>query len=155
MPTHTCIIALGANLGNREATFERALVLVEEQVGKVLKRSRWHLSKPLESVAQNQRDYLNGVVLIETEKTPEQVLANLQKIEKSLGRRREEETVRWGPRVIDLDLIAVDDLVLETPTLILPHPEMHKRDFVLLPLAEICPEWRHPLMGKSVKELLV
>lgn len=154
MQKRNCIIALGVNLGSPEQTFERALVLLEERVGKVLKRSRWHLSKPLESLAQDQNDYLNGVVLVETEKTPEQVLAKLQEIETSLGRRREEEAVRWGPRVIDLDLIAVDDLVIDTPTLTLPHPEMHKREFVLLPLAEIYPEWRHPVLGKSVKELL-
>lgn len=147
MQKRNCIIALGANLGSLEQTFERALALLEERVGKVLKRSRWIRSKPLESEEKNQNDYLNGVVLLETELAPEQVLSNLHEIEASLGRKREEETVRWGPRVIDLDLIAVDDLVIDTPTLTLPHPEMHKRDFVLQPLAEICPEWRHLLLG--------
>ncbi len=116
-------------------------------------------------------DYVNAAAMIATHLPPDDILPRLNMIEGRLGRRREG---RWGARVIDLDLIAVDDLVLpdaathaywrglspeaqkrEAPDrLILPHPRMQERAFVLVPMAEIAPEWRHPLIGKSVREML-
>ena len=84
----------------------------------------------------------------------QEILAGLHRIEATLGRDRTTETARWRPRLIDLDLIAVEDLVLDQEDLRLPHPEMHKRDFVLAPFCEVWPDWRHPVLDRSATELL-
>ena len=94
------------------------------------------------------------MVLLRTGLPPEEILAGLHRIEARLGRDRTTETARWRPRLIDLDLIAVEDLVLDREDLRLPHPEMHKREFVLAPFCEVWPDWRHPLLDRSAAELL-
>jgi 2-amino-4-hydroxy-6-hydroxymethyldihydropteridine diphosphokinase len=123
----------------------------------VLACSKFIDTEPLAADAHSapQPRYLNGVLRCETKLQPEAILSNLLTIEKELGRVRGVTDVKWGPRTIDLDLIAVDNVVLKSPTLTLPHPEMHKRRFVLEPLLEIAPEWIHPLLGKSVRELFL
>ena len=148
-------IALGANLGNPQTTFSKAIEQISLRVGYVTACSSFYQTKPLfhpKSPVFNQPNYLNGAVLVETLLSPEDVLCELLSIERSLGRDRADQ-VRWGPRVIDLDLLFVDEIVLNTSILTLPHPEMHCRDFVLRPLSEIAPDWRHPLLRKTVREL--
>ena len=96
--------------------------------------------------------YLNGAVEIQTRLDPPTLLLRLQEIERVLGRPEPHE--RWGPRVIDLDLLAYDDKIIEEPGLTLPHPQLHERPFVLAPLAEFAPGWIHPRLKRTAKELL-
>jgi 2-amino-4-hydroxy-6-hydroxymethyldihydropteridine diphosphokinase len=151
------IVALGANLGDRRTTLEQAVLLIESEVGEVAARSRWLATPALihpDDPAKSYPEFLNGVVILRTRLEPAAILQRLHAIEARLGRDRSTETARWRPRLIDLDLIAVDDLVLDEPDLRLPHPEMHRRDFVLSPLCEVWPDWRHPLLGRTARELL-
>lgn len=155
----TCraVVALGANLGDRRATVERAVQRIGQEIGEVLARSAWHETEALihpDDPAQSYPAFLNGAALVATGLEPAAVLARLHAIEAELGRDRSKETARWRPRIIDLDLIAMDGVVLDSPSLRLPHPEMHKRDFVLAPFCEVWPDWRHPGLGRTAAELL-
>ena len=151
------VVALGANLGDREATLARAVELVGDEIGPVEARSAWLATEALihpDDPATAYPPYLNGVLLARTALGPEEVLRRLHAIEARLGRDRSRETARWRPRTVDLDLVALDDVTLDTPELRLPHPEMHKRRFVLAPMAEVWPDWRHPRLGATTAELL-
>ena len=151
------VVALGANLGDREATLARAVELVGDEIGPVEARSAWLATEALihpDDPATAYPPYLNGVLLARTALEPEEVLRRLHAIEARLGRDRSRETARWRPRTVDLDLVALDDVTLDTPELRLPHPEMHKRRFVLAPMAEVWPDWRHPRLGATTAELL-
>ena len=156
-PSRRAAIALGANLGNRHATLEQAAALIGAEIGPVAGRSSWietaALIHPDDDPAATYPPFLNGVLVARTDSEPHAILAKLHLIEARLGRDRSNETARWRPRLIDLDLIAVDDLVLDAPDLRLPHPEMHKRAFVLRPLCEVWPDWRHPVLGRTAAEL--
>jgi 2-amino-4-hydroxy-6-hydroxymethyldihydropteridine diphosphokinase len=136
----TAVIALGSNLDDRAGNVRRA---VEElgALGRVTAVSSLYESAPVGPV---QPDYLNAVALLETDLAPDILLRALLGIEAAMGRVRGE---RWGPRRIDLDLVAVDDLAADSPELTLPHPEAHRRAFVLVPLAEVAPEFVLPGRG--------
>ncbi len=156
-PIRRAVVALGANLGDREATLARAVELMAAELGEVVARSPWLHTPALihpDDPAQSYPEFLNGAVLLRSGLAPEALLAGLHRIEANLGRDRSKETARWRPRLIDLDLIAMDDLVLDGAALRLPHPEMHKRDFVLAPFCEVWPDWRHPVLGRTARELL-
>lgn len=151
------VVALGANLGDRAATLEQAVALIEAEVGPITARSAWLATPAMihpDDPAQSYPEFLNGAVLVQTSLAPDAILARLHSIEAWLGRDRSTETARWRPRLIDLDLIAVDDMVHDDASLHLPHPEMHKRDFVLTPFCEVWPDWRHPLLHRTAAELL-
>jgi 2-amino-4-hydroxy-6-hydroxymethyldihydropteridine diphosphokinase len=155
-PNRWAAIALGANLGDRRRTLELATAAINERIGSVLAAARLIETPALihpDDPATDYPPFLNGCVVSATSLAPPAILAHLHGIEEELGRRRAEETARWRPRTIDLDLIAVDDLVLDTPSLRLPHPELRKRAFVLEPLAEVWPEWRDPVTGLTAVEL--
>ena len=128
------VVALGANLGDRRATLDQAVALIEAEIGPVVARSAW-LETPAmihpDDPARSYPEFLNGAVLVRTNLAAGAILAALHRIEARLGRDRSRETARWRPRLIDLDLIALEDLVVDDPTLRLPHPEMHKRDCLL------------------------
>lgn len=142
-------IGLGANLGDpRRQVLEAVRRLGEAEEVEVVKVSTLYLTPPLGPPGQPW--YVNAVAQIRTRLTPEELLRVLIGIEVAMGRVRGE---RWGPRLIDLDLLLYDGEVISGPELTVPHPEMHRRAFVLAPLAEIAPEARHPVLHKTAAEL--
>jgi 2-amino-4-hydroxy-6-hydroxymethyldihydropteridine diphosphokinase len=146
------LIALGSSLAgvfaSREALLEAALDNFPAAGLKLVKRSAWWRSASWPD--PEQPDYLNGLALVETALSPRRTLAALRRIEATFGRRRD---LANAPRTLDLDLIAHGRAVLDEPDLILPHPRAHERLFVIGPLAEIAPEWRHPVLGETAAEL--
>ncbi|WP_234567484.1 2-amino-4-hydroxy-6-hydroxymethyldihydropteridine diphosphokinase [Rhodohalobacter sp. 614A] len=142
------IIAVGSNIGDRLSYIQMAGKFLEElSEGDIKKSSIWE-SEP---VGDAKYDFLNCAARIETSLAPEQLLVRLKEFERSSG--REANPVRWGPRVIDLDLIGFGDLVIQQERLIIPHPEYAKRLFVLLPLQEIDSKWKDPENKKNIDEL--
>ena len=148
-------IGLGANLahprfGPPKATLEHVLALFPERGLRVLARSPWYESAPVP--ASDQLWYINGVVRVATALSPREVLSELHRIEADLGRQRVE---RNEARAVDLDIIAFGRMVLNGPTPpLVPHPRMAERAFVLLPLADLAPDWRHPSTGERISSLI-
>jgi len=146
---HEAYIGLGSNMGDKEGNIKKAIALLnEEEDCRVLSVSRLHITKPVGPVIQD--DFLNGALYMKTLKTPQELLALAGTIENRLGRVRD---VRWGPRTIDLDILLYDDCVMQSDILTIPHPEMDKRLFVLEPMAEIAPWVKHPVYGRTMKEM--
>ena len=145
---HTAYVALGSNLGDKEATLRRALELLQERGVEVVKTSSFICTEPYGVTDQPQ--FLNGVCEVRTSLVPLALLHTLLEIEQEMGRVR---LRHWGERNIDLDLLLYEDVVMDTGELKLPHPDMQNRDFVLLPLAEIAPKLVHPILQKSIEEL--
>ncbi len=143
-------IGLGANIGEPRRQLAEALARLSatEEV-EVVKASSFYLNPPLGP--PDQPWYVNAVIQVRTRLTPEELLRVLHKVEQDLGRVRQE---RWGPRVIDLDLLLYNGVIFSGPDLCLPHPEMHNRSFVLVPLVEIAPQAWHPALEKTASELL-
>ena len=141
-------IALGSNIGDRLGTIRQAVMLLEERSLRISASSDVFETPPWGM--ENQPRFLNACVLAETDILPRALLELLLNIESDLGRIRR---YKWGPREIDLDLLFYDDQVFNESGLVLPHPQMHRRAFVLVPLVQIAPDWRHPVLGKSIREL--
>ena len=142
-------LLLGANLNDRAQTLRRATGLIAERIGKVIQQSELYETAPWGIT--DQPAFLNQVLAIETTLEPEAVLVHTQGIEQELGRIRRE---KWGARVIDIDILYYNDRVIQSETLTIPHPYLHKRRFTLVPLAEIAPGFVHPLLQKTTTELL-
>ena len=141
-------VALGSNLGDRLANLGLATDRLAAHPDVCLVAASRVVETP--AIGPPQGPYLNAVVAIETSLSPEALLSLCQSIEEA-GRRQ--RVVHWGPRTIDLDIVDYGGIVRETESLRLPHPEIARRAFVLVPLAEIAPEWRHPVTGESVAAL--
>ncbi|UQZ89397.1 2-amino-4-hydroxy-6-hydroxymethyldihydropteridine diphosphokinase [Deltaproteobacteria bacterium Smac51] len=146
------IIGLGANLENPLEMIREAVKRLNELPGmRLAAMSSIYLTEP-QGGPEEQNWYHNAVAFFETSLAPVRLLRSLMITEKAMGRKR---LVRWGPRVIDMDFLAKGDLVVEAPPeLFLPHPRMHERLFVMAPLAEVAPGWRHPILNQTAAELL-
>ena len=144
-------IGLGSNLGRKKANIRRAIKLLSKKKDiKILKVSSLYETEPVGYVKQDW--FVNACLKAETNLSPRQLLTTLKDIEKKLKRKR--KLIKWGPRTIDLDILLYDNLRLKTKDLVIPHPEMHKRAFVLIPLMELEPNLIHPTKRKSILELL-
>ena len=151
--THRAWIALGSNLGTREQTLGLAVAaLRKEKSIRVGKISPWIATLPVGGPSGQQR-YLNGAAALRTSLSARELLDVLLRIEQELGRDRS-SSERNLPRPIDLDVLLYDDAIINDPGLIVPHPRMHEREFVLLPLAAIAPKVMHPILKKTIAELL-
>ncbi|MBT3184473.1 MAG: 2-amino-4-hydroxy-6-hydroxymethyldihydropteridine diphosphokinase [Nitrospina sp.] len=147
---YKAFIGIGSNLGIPAENCEQAIRLLHTPPGiEVIARSSLYESEPVGKIEQDW--FVNTAVAIRTSLTPEALLNALFKIEKTLGRERRE---KWGPRIIDLDILAYEDRVIHTTALTLPHPEMTKRRFVLLPLSEFAGDYMHPVENKTIHTLL-
>lgn len=147
---HTAYVALGSNMGDKKAYLDLAVQRLNEREDCQVKTiSDYLTTAPYGGVEQD--DFLNGALELRTLLEPEELLSVLHEIEQEANRVR---VIHWGPRTLDLDILLYDDLVMDTPTLHIPHIEMHLRDFVLVPMAQIAPWKRHPLKGKTVEEML-
>ncbi|UBH08535.1 2-amino-4-hydroxy-6-hydroxymethyldihydropteridine diphosphokinase [Macrococcus armenti] len=143
-------ISFGSNIGDREQQINEALNKLQQvRDTELVTVSSLYETAPVGGVIQD--DFLNGAAIVETSLTPIDFLNEIQRIELELGRERK---VHWGPRTIDLDVLLMDDYIIEHERLNVPHPYMHERSFVLIPLAEIAPEAVHPILNKSIKELV-
>ena len=138
---HSVFLGLGSNLGDREEHIRKAIALIGEKVGLVIRQSSLIETEPWGFDSENR--FLNGVILVETSLTPRQLLKATQKIERQLGRRKKSTDSRcltpvfYSDRSIDIDILLYDDLTIDEPDLKIPHPLMQQRDFVMIPLKEI------------------
>lgn len=147
---HTTYIGFGSNIGNRLSFIRNALHLLAQTDGITIKEiSSLYETEPVGN--EDQGKFLNGVVAIETSLSPQTLLTTLKVIETKVGRQHRE---RWGPREIDLDVLIYGEMCLRTSELIIPHPEMHNRRFVLVPLAEITPNLVHPILNVTINDIL-
>lgn len=141
-------IALGANIGERNQAFAQSILACHSWL-RSIRTSSWIETDPVGYL--DQPPFLNGMIIGECFLDPEEVLEKLQKIEQRLGRV---PSIRNGPRCIDLDFIFCEQMIVNNPKLVLPHPRMHERQFVLEPLCQLEPLWRHPIFNKTAQELL-
>ena len=146
--THTVYLSLGTNIGNRAENLKQAVTSLPPQMT-VKKKSKVYETPPWGYT--EQESFLNQVVKVTTYLEPEPLLKHLKRLEVALGRKA---TFRYGPRLIDIDILFYDDLVLDSPSLTLPHPNVHERGFVLMPMMDIAPDHIHPVNKKSVREML-
>lgn len=150
-------VGLGTNLGDKEQNLRDAVQKIEEQIGKVVSLSAFYVTAPWGFVSENS--FLNAAACVETDLPPLDVLQETQSIERELGRTKKSVDGVYSDRLIDIDLLLYEDLVLSVTSpsgaeLNLPHPLMTERDFVMKPLAEIAPDLVHPVLGKTMRELI-
>ena len=145
------VLLFGSNLGDSQLLFQQAISLIDERLGDLEMQSTLYQSPPWGFDHEN--DFINQVLIVNTEKDAEKVLQSCLQIESDLGRRR---TIQgYGARTIDIDVLFVNNEVIETDNFILPHPRLHLRKFTLLPLVELIPDFVHPTLQKNIQELLV
>jgi len=144
-------LGIGSNQGNTSENLANAVRFLSLEAGKVVRQSSFYSSKPwgFESV----NDFLNGALLVETDLSPENLLAAIKNIERRMG-RQPRTSPSYSDRIIDIDILLYDNLVMDQPLLKIPHPLMHLRYFVLFPLAEIAPEAVHPVLNTSIAGML-
>jgi 2-amino-4-hydroxy-6-hydroxymethyldihydropteridine diphosphokinase len=143
-------LGIGSNLGDKKSNCLSALEKLATKGVLISKKSALYETQPWG--VKNQPDFVNIAVEAETDLSPEALLCALKEIEKEMGRK---VGTRWGPRLIDLDVLFYDDRIVQSKDLVIPHRQLHRRDFVLLPLAEISPELVHPVLNKTIRELTI
>ena len=148
MDKHIVYLSLGSNLDNRLDNLKGAVAALPPQMEV---KAKSHIYETLPWGYQDQPNFLNQVLKVQTYLEPEPLLKHLKRLETALGRKA---SFPNGPRLIDIDILFYDDLVLNTPTLIIPHPRLHERGFVLLPMMDIAPDLIHPVTKKSVREMV-
>jgi len=145
-------LGLGSNMGNRAANLRAAADLISKNIGKIAKKSHVYETQPWGNTAQDK--FLNQVVMANTTLDPRELLEKITRIERELGReRRDKDKDKWGPRVIDVDILFYGKRIIRDKGLEIPHPELHKRAFVLVPLMELVPDLEHPILKKQIDEL--
>jgi len=144
-------LALGSNIGNKNGNLLQATVYIAEKIGVISATSSIYKTKPQGFESEN--DFLNQMVCVETLLSPYEILTITQSIEKTMG-RTQKTSYSYQDRIIDIDLIAYDNLILQSENLQLPHPLFHQRQFVLEPFNEIAPDFVHPVLHKKVSELI-
>ncbi len=147
--THTVYIAIGSNLGDKLSNCKKGIELLEKSGVSILACSHFYKTEPVDYADQDW--FINAAIKAQTDLAPLALLKALKSIEKDAGRV---ETVRFGPRVLDMDIIFYDNLITEQAGLSIPHPRMHKRGFVLTPICDIAPELVHPVLKQTMTELL-
>jgi 2-amino-4-hydroxy-6-hydroxymethyldihydropteridine diphosphokinase len=145
----TAYIGIGSNLGNRGENCTKALALLKRKGIKIVKCSS--MAETEAWGVKEQPNFVNMAIEVTTDLVPGELLRKLKEIEAEMGRA---ETTRWGPRIIDLDILFYNDMVIKTPELEIPHPDVQERIFVLQPLSEIAPDKTHPVLKKSVMKML-
>lgn len=148
MDKHIIYLALGTNMGNRVQNLKDAIAALSPQMEV---KAKSHIYETPPWGYEDQPWFLNQVLKVQTYLAPEPLLKHIKRLETALGRK---VSFRNGPRLIDIDILFYDDLVLDTPLLTLPHPRLHERGFVLLPMMDLAPDFVHPVMQKSVREML-
>lgn len=143
-------LGIGTNLGNRKANLRKAIEMIGEHIGRVINSSAVYETAPWGFDSED--DFLNMVMTVETSDTPSELMKKITMIESMLGRERNQN--RYSSRVIDIDILFYDDLVINENGLKIPHPLMHERRFVLVPLCELAPDMIHPVFKKSISVLL-
>lgn len=146
---HTAYLSLGSNIGNRQQLMQQALTMLEATAGKILNRSAFYATKAWGIT--DQPDFLNMCVAIETELSAGELLTKILQTETELGRERK---IKWGERTIDIDILFFDNDIINQEDLIVPHPYIQDRRFILVPLADIANDLVHQVLLKTIKELL-
>ncbi len=150
MELSVIFLQTGTNLGNKHQNLLKANELIVQLIGEIVAQSKIYETEAWGIT--NQPTFYNQVLKVETHLAPLQVLLRIQDIEEQLGRVRKE---KWGERIIDIDILFYDEQVVREKDLIIPHPEIQNRNFVLIPMLEIASDWMHPLLGKTIEELYI
>ncbi|GAB6010612.1 2-amino-4-hydroxy-6-hydroxymethyldihydropteridine diphosphokinase [Viscerimonas tarda] len=148
---HDVFLSLGSNLGDREKNLHGAVEKISEKIGEVVSLSSFYTTAPVGFVSDNF--FLNAACRVKTSLTPLEILQTTQEIEKELGRTTKSNNETYSDRTIDIDLLLFDNVILHSDKLTLPHPHLHERNFVLLPLDEIAGNIVHPVLKKTIRKL--
>ncbi len=147
-----CILLLGGNLGQVQSNFTQAKTKIEHRIGRVVQKSGIYQSEAWGFESSDL--FLNQVVIVETEQSPSEVLQKTQHIESEIGRKEKTQHLAYASRLIDIDILFFDSKIVESEDLIIPHPRLHLRNFTLMPLVDVIPEFIHPVLKKNMTELL-
>ncbi|WP_334168185.1 2-amino-4-hydroxy-6-hydroxymethyldihydropteridine diphosphokinase [Phocaeicola paurosaccharolyticus] len=145
-------LGLGTNLGNKDENLNGAVEYIRERVGRINSLSAFYVTEPWGFKSENS--FLNAVCSVATDISPIELLYITKEIEKEMGRNKKSVDKIYSDRIIDIDILLYDDLIMQSEELTIPHPIMTERDFVMIPLAEIAPELVHPVLKKKMKEFL-